>query len=72
MDTKLPDPSDDFVAGDPSLPKDPVIEFYKAKVDLEKLRENLKLTPEERLVRLMERIRQAEEQGTKKDGCSSD
>jgi hypothetical protein len=39
MDTRLPDSSDDFVAGDPSLPKDPVIEYYKAMVDRERLRE---------------------------------
>jgi hypothetical protein len=40
---------------------DPVIEFYKKDIDLTLLRENLKLTPTQRLERLMELQRFAEE-----------
>jgi hypothetical protein len=36
------------------LPKDPVIEAYKKDVDRTLIRENLKLTVEERLLKLME------------------
>jgi hypothetical protein len=36
------------------LPKDPVIEAYKKDVDRTMIRENLKLTVEERLRNLME------------------
>ena len=43
------------------LPKDPVIEAYKRDVDVTLLRENLKRTVEERLLRLMEMQRAAEE-----------
>ena len=35
------------------LPPDPVIEVYKRDIDRTLLRENLKLTPEQRLVQLM-------------------
>jgi hypothetical protein len=66
MDTKFPDPSEDFVAGDPDLPKDPVIEFYKAKIEDEKLGGSLKLTVTQRFQRRRELIRRAEEQGTRK------
>jgi hypothetical protein len=41
-----------FVAGCPDLPVDPVIEAYKKDVDPTLLRENLKLTPEQRLINL--------------------
>jgi hypothetical protein len=37
----------------PLVDKDPVIEVYKRHVDRTLLRENLKLTPEERLRNLM-------------------
>lgn len=37
-----------------SLPPDPVIEVYKRDVDRTLLRENLKLTVEERFLKLME------------------
>jgi hypothetical protein len=36
----------------PHLPADPVIEAYKKDIDRTLLRENLKLTPEERLQKL--------------------
>jgi hypothetical protein len=39
---------------DISLDPDPVIEAYKKDVDRTLLRENLKLTPEERLRKLLE------------------
>lgn len=39
---------------DISLAPDPVIEAYKKDVDRTLLRENLKLTPEERLLKLIE------------------
>lgn len=35
------------------LPKDPVIEAYKRDVDRTLLRENLKLTPERRLAKMI-------------------
>jgi len=44
-----------------TLEPDPVIEFYKKDVDRTLLRENLKLTPEQRLVQLMQHQRFAEE-----------
>jgi hypothetical protein len=40
---------------------DPVIEAYKRGVDVTLIRENLKLTPHERLLRLIELHRVAEE-----------
>ena len=40
---------------------DPVIEAYKPGVDRSLIARNLKLTPEQRLVQLMELIRLAEE-----------
>ena len=43
------------------FPPDPVIEAYKAGIDRTLLRENLKRTPEERLRKLMELQRVAEE-----------
>lgn len=43
-------------------PFDPVIEFYKQKVDRDAIRANLRLTPIERISKLMERNRLAEEQ----------
>jgi len=36
-----------------SVYKDPIVEFYKKDVDRTLLRENLKLTPEERIINLM-------------------
>jgi hypothetical protein len=45
----------------PPITPDPVIETYKKHVDRTLLRENLKLTPEERLNQLMELQRFAEE-----------
>ena len=51
MSSKLESP-EALVAGDPNLPVDPVIEAYKKDVDRSLLRENLKLTPEQRLVNL--------------------
>ena len=44
-----------------SLESDPVIEAYKKGVDRTLIRENLKRTPEERVLRLMELQRFAEE-----------
>jgi len=44
-----------------ALPPDPVIERYKQDVDRTLLRENLRLTPEERILRLIELARFAEE-----------
>ncbi len=44
-----------------SFPPDPVIEAYKAGIDLTLLRENLKRTPEERIRKLMELQQVAEE-----------
>jgi hypothetical protein len=43
------------------LPPDPVIEAYKKDIDVTLIRENLKLTPEERVRRLMELQRFADE-----------
>jgi hypothetical protein len=43
------------------LPPDPVIEVYKRDIDRTLLRENLKLTPEQRLLQLMEFQRFVEE-----------
>lgn len=40
---------------------DPVIEVYKKHIDRTLLRENLKLTPEQRLLKLIELQRFAEE-----------
>jgi len=45
----------------PPITRDPVIEAYKKDVDRTLLRENLKLTPTERLEKLMELQRFAEE-----------
>jgi hypothetical protein len=48
-----------------SLPPDPVIEVYKRDVDRTLLRENLRLTPQQRIeklisfMRAMERMREA-------------
>ena len=39
---------------DDRLPPDPVIEYYKKDVDRTLLRENLKLTPEARLLKLQD------------------
>jgi len=44
-----------------SLPPDPVIEAYKRDIDRTLLRENLKLTVEERFLKLMELQRFATE-----------
>ena len=41
--------------------RDPVIEAYKKDVDRTLLRENLKLTPEQRLVQAMEHLKLADE-----------
>lgn len=60
MSTK-PETPEAFVAGDPSLPIDPVIEAYKKDVDRGLLRENLKLTVQQRLEALMNLQRFAEE-----------
>jgi hypothetical protein len=40
-----------------ALDPDPVIEAYKRDVDLTLLRENLKLNPEERLLKLQDFVR---------------
>ena len=45
----------------PPITPDPVIEAYKREIDRSLLRENLKLTPEERIRKLMELQRFAEE-----------
>ncbi|HEX2473232.1 MAG TPA: hypothetical protein VHK01_00715 [Lacipirellulaceae bacterium] len=45
----------------PSRTSDPVIELYKRDVDRTLLRENLKLTPEERLLKLRDFMQFAEE-----------
>jgi hypothetical protein len=42
-----------------SLDPDPVIEAYKKDIDRTLLRENLKLTPEERLLKLQDFVRLA-------------
>lgn len=44
-----------------SMASDPVIEAYKKDIDRTLLRENLKLTPEQRVLKLMELQRFAEE-----------
>jgi len=44
-----------------SEPADPVVEFFKLHVDRTLLRENLKLTPQERLSKLIAFLRFAEE-----------
>ena len=41
---------------DVDIPPDPVIEFYKKNVDRAALRENLKLTVEQRLQKLQQRV----------------
>ena len=43
------------------LAPDPIIEYYKQFVDVSLLRENLKLTPEQRIRKMMELGRFAEE-----------
>jgi hypothetical protein len=44
-----------------SLPEpDPVIEHYKQFVDLDEIKENLRLTHEERLQKLIRRLREAQ------------
>ncbi|MCK6460943.1 MAG: hypothetical protein L6Q95_13755 [Planctomycetes bacterium] len=43
------------------MASDPVIEAYKKDIDRTLLRENLKLTPEQRVLKLMELQRFAEE-----------
>ncbi len=50
--------SDEFVPI--SLEPDPVIEEYKKHIDISLLRENLKLTPAERINRLQELLQFAE------------
>lgn len=45
----------------PTLDPDPVIDAYKPGVDMTLVRENLKRTPEERLQRLMDLQRAADE-----------
>ncbi|NUL83513.1 MAG: hypothetical protein HUU60_12445 [Armatimonadetes bacterium] len=57
-----------------SLEPDPVIEYYKKDVDMSLLRENLKLTPEERIVRMLEirefmlEVRRAGEEHRRENG----
>jgi hypothetical protein len=48
-------------ASGPAPGPDPVIEMYKQGVDRTLLRENLKLTPDQRVTELMELLRTAEE-----------
>ncbi len=45
----------------PAVPPDPVIEAYKRHIDRTLLRENLRKSPEERILALMELQRLAEE-----------
>lgn len=45
----------------PAAPPDPVIEAYKRHIDRTLLRENLRKSPEERILALMELQRLAEE-----------
>lgn len=45
----------------PPIPPDPVIEAYKKDVDVTLIRENLKLTPDQRLQKLMAMQRAVEE-----------
>ena len=54
-------PGDSRFDADVSLDPDPVIEAYKKDVDRTLIRENLKLTPEERLLQLMRLQEFAEE-----------
>lgn len=42
---------------------DPVIEYYKVRIDREAIRRNLKLTVEQRLNNLMDRLKALEEAG---------
>lgn len=56
------DPFDRFAEAAP-LPPDPVIEAYKKDVDRTLLRENLRLTIEERLIRLARHSEFAGEMG---------
>ena len=44
-----------------TLPRDPVIEAYKKDIDRSLIRENLKRTPEERILKLIELQSLAEE-----------
>ena len=46
-------PGDSRFDVDVSLDSDPVIEAYKKDIDRTLIRENLKLTPEQRLIQLM-------------------
>ena len=46
-------PGDSRFDVDVSLDPDPVIEAYKKDIDRTLIRENLKLTPEQRLIQLM-------------------
>ncbi len=50
-----------IVAGYEDLPSDPVIEVYKKDVDATLLTENLKLTPEQRLINLQNFVNAIEE-----------
>jgi hypothetical protein len=45
----------------PAPPSDPVVEAYKRDIDRTLLRENLRLSAEERILRLMELQRLADE-----------
>lgn len=58
---KEPETKDDLDASDLSEYVDPVIEAYKKDIDLTLIRENLKLTVEQRLEKLMALQRFAEE-----------
>lgn len=40
---------------------DPVIEYYKQRINRAELEENLKLTPEERILKMMRRQQEAEQ-----------
>lgn len=40
---------------------DPVIEYYKARIDKEQIRRNLRLTVQERIDNLMNRLREIDE-----------
>jgi hypothetical protein len=53
--------SDSLFGVDVSLDPDPVIEVYKKDIDRTLIRENLKRTPEERLLQLMKLQEFAEE-----------
>ncbi len=50
-------PIDDW----PPLQPDPVIEYYKQFVDVNELGANLRLTPEERIEKLMRKIQEREQ-----------